>query len=219
MALTGPEHRRLLDKLTREVLRVEGQVVDQPGREARRLGDVPPVAALRDIASHAAAMRSRFEAMVAGYGLVLHRFGVGALTTLRYIVLDRVVDAERSYRTALAELRHGIEVVKVLRDAARRDELFGMIRWCDDWSNARRTLVARAEAQLAWFSTAEEAPTVPSASSSPRDDDDPLAWHSDRNTSSQVRPRDVRAGTSTSSTSIVEAFSGSDDATHDGEVT
>lgn len=219
MALTGPEHRRLLDKLTREVLRVEGQVIDQPGREARRLGEVAPVWALRDIATHATAMRPRFEAMVAGYGLVLHRFGVGALTTLRYIVLDRVVDPERSYRNALLVLRRGLDVVKLLRDASRREELFGVVRWCDDWSNARRTLVARAEAHLAWFANADGAGAVTSASTTPRDDEAPAAWHDDRNTSSQVRPRDVRAGTSTSSTSIVEAFSRSDDATHDGEVT
>jgi hypothetical protein len=29
--------------------------------------------------------------------------------------------------------------------------LFGLIRWCDDWLGARRTLVARVEAQLSWF--------------------------------------------------------------------
>ena len=52
---------------------------------------------------------------------------------------------------ALLDLRHGIDVVRVLREVARLDELFGLIRWCDDWLPARRALVARVEAQLAWF--------------------------------------------------------------------
>ncbi|MDX2089965.1 MAG: hypothetical protein SFX73_19065 [Kofleriaceae bacterium] len=56
----------------------------------------------------------------------------------------------------LLELRHGIEVVKLLRESSRRDELFGVIRWCDDWLAARRTLVARAEAQLTWFAEVDE---------------------------------------------------------------
>jgi hypothetical protein len=212
MALTSPEHHRLLDQLTREVVRVEQLAIDQPGREARRLGDdVPPVDVLRDVAAHAAWMRPRFDAMLVGYGLALHRFGGGALAALRHLVIDRVVDPERSYRSALLELRHGLDLVDDLRATARTEEMFGLIRWCDDWSGARRTLVARAEAQLAWFVAPEDA-LLP-------DPLPPTPWHVDRSTSSQVRPRDVRAGTSTSSTSIVEAFSRSDDATHDGEVT
>jgi hypothetical protein len=38
-----------------------------------------------------------------------------------------------------------------MREVARLEELFALIRWCDDWLNARRTLVSRVEAQLAWF--------------------------------------------------------------------
>ena len=45
--------------------------------------------------------------------------------------------------------------MKLLGDLARRDMLFGLIRWSDDWLGARRTLVARAEAQLAWFAEQE----------------------------------------------------------------
>lgn len=182
MALNGPEHRRLLDKLTREVTRVEGQVIEQPVREAKRIGDAPPVLALRDIAEHAVDMRPRFELMVDRHGLVLHRFAVGALTTLRHMVIDRVVDPERSYRSILLELRHGLEVVKLLRESSRREELFGVIRWCDDWLAARRTLVARAEAQLAWFAEVDDAlPLRPSShddslrqrSTLQHDDEDP----------------------------------------------
>jgi len=149
---SGPESRRLLDKLVREITRAELQAIDHPVREGRRIGDSPPVLALRDVALHAGAMQPRFETLLQGHDVALHRGGFGAtLATLRHLVVERVVDAERSYRTALLDLRHGIDVVKLLRDVARREMLFGVIRWCDDWLGARRTLVARVEAQLAWF--------------------------------------------------------------------
>ena len=150
--MQGPESRRLLDKLVREITRAELQAVDHPVREARRIGDSPPVLALREVALHAGAMRPRFETLLQGHDVTLHRGGFGAtLATLRHLVVERVIDAERSYRTALLDLRHGIDVVKLLRDVARREMLFGVIRWCDDWLCARRTLVAGVEAQLGWF--------------------------------------------------------------------
>jgi hypothetical protein len=91
------------------------------------------------------------------------------VSTLRMIA-DRVHDAERSFRAALLDLRHGLDVASMLRGVARHDGLFGVIRWCDDWLRARRTLVARVEAQLAWFAVEagvdigiEPAPVTPPA--------------------------------------------------------
>ncbi|HEU0031511.1 MAG TPA: hypothetical protein VFQ53_12820 [Kofleriaceae bacterium] len=86
-----------------------------------------------------------------------------------------------------------MEIVKLLREVARRDILFGVIRWCDDWLGARRTLVARVEAQLPWFAEhagvaigIDPAPgsiapsTEPTETpSTPRDSDE---WHTDRTT-------------------------------------
>lgn len=146
------DRRRLLDKLLRESVRSENQAIEHPSREARRIGEAPPVAALRDVAVHSLAMRPRLTLALEGHALVLGRTGISAtLSTLRHIVTDRIHDSERSYRAALLDLRHGVDVVRVLREVARLEELFGLIRWCDDWLTARRTLVARVEAQLAWF--------------------------------------------------------------------
>lgn len=149
----GPrDRRRLLDKLVREVLRCEQHAVEHVAREARRIGEVPPVEALRQVADHASAMRTRFEQMLAGHDVTTARGGFAAtLATLRHIVVDRVVDPERAYRTALLDLRHGIDVVRLLREIARGEGLFGIIRWCDDWLITRRTQVAIVEAQLGWF--------------------------------------------------------------------
>jgi hypothetical protein len=135
--------------LIREVGRCEALAADHPAREGRRVGDAPPVHALRDVAEHAIAMRLRFEAMAAGHDLVPMRRG--RLSTLRRFVIEHVVDPERSFRIALLDLRHGVEVVQILSELSRDEGLFGLRRWTADWLFARRTLVARVEAQLAWY--------------------------------------------------------------------
>jgi hypothetical protein len=158
------ERRRLMDKLVRELQRSEAQAIEHPSREARRIGETPPVIALRDVAVHALAMRPRLQLALEGYELVAGRGGITAtLSTLRQLVTDRIHDAERAYRAALLDIRHGVDVVRVLREVSRVDEIFSLIRWCDDWLLARRTLVTRVEAQLAWFAQqpSSPAPTEP----------------------------------------------------------
>jgi hypothetical protein len=162
------ERRRLLDRLIREIHRGEVQVAEHAARVAKLIGAVGPVLALREVSSHAAAMRERFAAIVRGYDLQTARTGIGAtLSSLRGLVADRVVDPERAYRTCLLDLRHGIDVVKLAREVARSEELFGVIRWCDDWLGARRTLVARVEAQLVWFIEEAGVALVPADASEP----------------------------------------------------
>ncbi len=152
--MSEPDRRRFLGRLVREVSRAELMAIEHAAREARRIGEsAAPVAALRAIGAHAEAMRPRFTTIISGYDLPTVRGGLGAaLATLRDLVVDRIVQSERAYRIALLDLRQGLDVVKLLREAARGDELFGVIRWCDDWMSARRTLVAHAERELAWFS-------------------------------------------------------------------
>lgn len=147
-----PERRRLVEKLLREIARAETQAIEHAPREARRLGATPPVAALQDIANHAASMQTRIAGVLRAYDMVVARPSFGTtLASLRNLVVDRVHDSERAFRAALLELRHGVDVVKLLREVAHTEELFGVIRWCDDWLVVRRPLVARVEAQLTWF--------------------------------------------------------------------
>ncbi len=192
------ESRRLLEKLIREILRAETQAIDHPVREAKRIGDAPPVVALQEVATHATAMRARLLEVLAANEIPSHTGTIGAtLSTLRHLVVDRVVDPERSFRTALYDLRHGVDVVKLLREVTRNVGLFGVIRWCDDWLGARRTLVAGVEAQLAWFAEREVRATVAIVEAEDLDDDcdvesaapdleapssSPSEWHTDRNT-------------------------------------
>jgi hypothetical protein len=151
----------LLEKLLRELVRAETQATEHAPLMEKRLGECAPVEPLRDIGCHVLAMRPRFELALRGHQVVVGRGGVGAtLSTLRCFVAERVHDPERAYRAALLDLRHGFDVVRVLREVARIEELFALIRWCDDWLDARRTLITRVEAQLPWFAQkpAEPAP-------------------------------------------------------------
>jgi len=167
------DRRRLLEKLIREVTRCEALASDHPTREARRIGDTPPVLALREVAAHARVMRPRFEAMVSGHDLIPIRRG--RVSSLKRLVIEHVVDPERSFRIALLDLRHGVEVVQIMYEVVREAEMFGLRRWAIDWLVARRTLIARVEAQLAWYAIQRSdtvlAPTPPIVEP-PREDAD-----------------------------------------------
>ena len=181
--MQGPqsERRRLLEKLLRELVRSEAQAIEHAPREAKHIDEATPVGALRDVAVHAISMRPRFMQVLDGHNLAASRGGISAtLSTLRHLVTDRIHDAERAYRAALLDLRHGVDVVRVMREVARLEELFALIRWCDDWLAARRTLVARVEAQLGWFADQpflDQPPSqcAPALESRTSDDDDPSA--------------------------------------------
>ncbi len=152
--VSEPERRHFLGRVIREVSRAELMVPEHALREERRIGrEAPPASALRAVAAHASEMRPRFASLVAGYGLPPPRGGLGAaLATLRDRVVDRIVQDERAYRIAVLDLRNGLDLVKMLREATRGDQLLGLIRWCDDWLGARRPLISQAERALAWFS-------------------------------------------------------------------
>ena len=189
--------RSVLDKLVREIARAESQAIEHAPREARRIGDVPPVEALRAVAVHASEMRPRFVAMAGGHELEVRR-GSGiavSLAALRHLVTS---DPERAFRTALLDLRHGIDLVKLLREHARTQMLFGMIRWCDDWLGARRTLVARVEAQLAWYVEDDvEAPADAEDFETMSRGGEDSPWHVDRTTDDRHDQERCTAGTST----------------------
>ena len=161
------DRRRLLDKLVRELLRCETQALEHAPREARLIGESAPVATLREVAAHALAMKPRLVHVLDGHDLVpQHQRLAATFSTLRQLVVDHIYDAERSYRGVLLDLRHALDVVRVLREVAKLEELFALIRWCDDWLVARRTLVARVEAQLGWFAEQHvPEPAAPEASS------------------------------------------------------
>ena len=144
---------KLRTKLCRELAQSELSARKHPAREARRLGDVPPARALREIAAHAEAMWSCFEEQIGRQplGLRLGRAVGAALSAFRHAILDRVVDAERSYRATLLGLRHGVDVMRLLRAVAAREGDFDLAVLCDEVLVERLVLLDRAEQVMVWF--------------------------------------------------------------------
>lgn len=146
--------QKLRTKLCRELAQSEQSARLHPRREARRLGKVPPAAALRAIADHADQLRPRFDALLRDEQPVGLRVGrlIGRLfSALRQGLFDRMIDTERSFRGTLLGLRHGIDTTRLLREvAARLDDVY-LVAFCDELLARRLPLIARAEATLAWF--------------------------------------------------------------------
>jgi hypothetical protein len=146
---------KLRAKLCRELAQSEHDARIHPRREAGRLGDTPPGRALRAIATHAAGTYPRYAALMQRrgrrIGLGLGRT-VGALfSALRHAIFDRVIDTERSYRATLLGLRHGVDVMRLLRAVAAREGDLYLAAYCDDVLAERLALLDRAEHALGWF--------------------------------------------------------------------
>jgi hypothetical protein len=146
---------KLRTKLCRELAQSEHDARTHPRREARRLGDTPPGRALRAIAAHAAATQPRFDALMQRRGQRLgRRLGrtVGAVfSALRHAVFDRMIGTERSFRGTLLGLRHGVDVMRLLRAVASREGDLYLAGYCDEVLAERVALLERAERALAWF--------------------------------------------------------------------
>ncbi len=54
------------------------------------------------------------------------------ISLARYLVVDHLIDAERSYRATLLGLRHGLDVIRLLREVAERDGDRALALWCED---------------------------------------------------------------------------------------
>ncbi|MDQ3334825.1 MAG: hypothetical protein M4D80_06680 [Myxococcota bacterium] len=145
---------KLCTKLCRELAQSEHSAVVHPQREAKRLGDVSPAHALLAIAEHAKALRPRFEALMVKRqpkGIKVGRVFGEIFSVIRQLIADRVIDAERSYRGTLLGLRHGIDVVRLLREVSLREHDTHLLRFCDDFLVERVALMEGAEQALAWF--------------------------------------------------------------------
>lgn len=148
------QQHALLQSLFRELFQSERSAMKHPRREAERLGGGPPAQALTAVSDHAKAVFAELCATARANQAPVSRAGmaIGSLFSIaRHVVLDRAVDAERSYRGTLLGMRHGVDVVKLIRkvaDASGRVELAG---FCTRWLEAREPLVDRVESAMGWF--------------------------------------------------------------------
>lgn len=165
MRATTPrdDARRLLESLFHELFQTERSAEVHCAREASRLGQTPPAIALRAVSEHARGVNARLPMLAAERNLPHGHAGraVGeAFSTLRRLLSDPAMDAERSYRGTLLGARHGVDVVRIVGHLARRLEDAPLAAFCDRWLSEREPLVQDVEAQLEWFA---EHPTEASA--------------------------------------------------------
>jgi len=106
------------------------------------------------VADHAKGIFAELCAVARASDAPVSRAGMAlgsVLSIARHLVLDRTVEAERSYRATLLGMRHGVDLVKLIRklaDASGKVELAG---FCTRWLEEREPLVDRVEAAMGWF--------------------------------------------------------------------
>jgi hypothetical protein len=153
---TSSIYARLRDSLVQEVFQTERSAQLHCAREANRLGDSPPAAAMRACAFDAE--RAREELTAIARELHLPNGGPGSLigrmlSSVRERVVDRVIDEERSYRGTLLGLRHGVDVVRMLQHIADATGQVDLGGFCARWLTVREPLVAEVETCMRWFAS------------------------------------------------------------------
>lgn len=150
------DHHDLLVTLMRELFQTERSASLHPVREAERLGDVPPAHAFRRVADHAAGILERLPDLARLHGLPVSTAGkrVGEMfSSVRDLLADRLIDPERSYRGTILGMRHGIDLVRLMRATAKAGGDEDLAIWCGIWLDERIPLVETCAEQLTWFAT------------------------------------------------------------------
>lgn len=153
-APTGPE--KLLRSLAPELFQTETSAARHSRREARRVPDTPPAAALLDVARHADVALLELDQIARTHSLPRSSLGVllgNLFSETRERVADRLMEGERSYRATLLGMRHGVDVVHMVELTAREAGNGLLASWAETWLRRREPLVQEVERQLAWYAT------------------------------------------------------------------
>lgn len=156
----GGRSHQLLQTLFHELFQTEQSASLHPEREARRLGTAPPADALRQVAEHARRVLVELPELASRRRLPVSRIGqlVGLLfSNARSWFADHLIQPERSYRGTLLGMRHGLDLVTLIRDSALVDGDAELAEWCARWLLEREPLVEAVAAQLQWFAESPEA--------------------------------------------------------------
>lgn len=151
--------QELLRSLFHELFQTEESASLHPRREAARLGDSPPAQALNAVARHAQQVLQELPALAESRKLPVSRVGqlVGRLfSDARQWVADRMLEPERSYRGTLLGMRHGVDLVLLIRDIARVEGDSDLEVWCSVWLAEREPLIESVAYELRWFAATPE---------------------------------------------------------------
>jgi hypothetical protein len=144
----------LLGRLFVELFQTEESARKHPRIEGERLGDSPPGRAMRAVSVHAARVLPELRRLAEAEGLGTHSVGswIGdAFSFARRLAFDRMLDREKSYRGTLIGMYHGVDVVRLVRAAARARGRDRISTFCDAWLDERIPLIEAAGRQLDWF--------------------------------------------------------------------
>ncbi len=144
----------LSTELFAELFQAEHSAYRHPRREAARLGHVPPASALLAVSAHANETLDVLPVLARERGIKgaeTAALAGEAFSAARHLVVDRLLSPEKSYRGTLLGLRHGIDLVRLLRAAADEDGDAALVDFCDRWLGVRLRLVAGVEAEIGWF--------------------------------------------------------------------
>lgn len=147
-------HRELLESLFVELFQSERSAEIHPPVEAVPLGDSAPARALRAVSQHAVSTREELMEHARRRDLLHSRSGrrIGdAFSWSRRLFSDPNMEVERSYRATLLGMRHGLDLVKLLRAAAESADDTELAAWCTEFLAVREPLVEEVCSQLAWF--------------------------------------------------------------------
>lgn len=144
-----------LSILVRELFQAEQSAKSHPLVEAQRLGDVPPGRAMRAVSDHAQVVLSELPSLMRASELPVSTIGsvIGKVfSLLRSQVADTFLSAEKSYRGTLLGIKHGVDLVALIRHTAVQEGDRALAAWCASWLEVRKSLLDAAVRELAWFS-------------------------------------------------------------------
>ncbi len=162
--LASNDAARLIATLVRELFQTENSALRHPAREAERLGYLPPSRAMEVISRHAAGVLDELPHLAHARGLPTSFGGLTAgraFSVARDKIVDLFLTTEKSYRGTLVGLRHGVDLVKLLRETAAAADDRDLATFCDHWLAERVPLIADAAGELAWFGARPDVALAP----------------------------------------------------------
>jgi hypothetical protein len=151
---------QMIEDLMPEVFQTETSAKKHCTREALRLEDAPPAIHLRAIATHAASALEDLGRVARELDLPDSAGGriMGRLFSIaRVSFFDQIIPVQLSYRGTLLGLRHGVDLVTLLRGVLTEEPILPLIDWCDTWLEDRVPMVELATRELAWFAAHPQA--------------------------------------------------------------
>jgi hypothetical protein len=154
MTTSSQQLTPLLEATLRELFQAERSATRHPRVEASRLGTTPPGDVMEEIAVHADGQLEKLDelAMARGMTPAAAAKTIGsAFSVIRDNFTDLTTTTEQSYRLTMLGVRHGIDLVRILRELAVRANDESLKQWSEAWLLRRLELAENAETQLAWF--------------------------------------------------------------------